>query len=151
MKKIIDCLLINNEVVPFSVWESENISHTPAVPLFLRTWAEIMEQGFTEPMFIFKNANRVVWVENEEKKVIAGICFDYLPARKTGFLVLSFTDPDYRGKGLNKICHDEVVTIVKKLGGKTITSNIHVDNTSMYQASLKSGMKPELYKMSKKI
>jgi hypothetical protein len=129
----------------------ESIANTPVVAIFLKIYAEIIEKGWSNPTMPFGNRNRVVWVERPGGAVVGGICFEYNALINTGWIVLSFTDPVERGKGINGICHASVERILKKLGATKISSLVHVDNESRLRSAKKVGMVPQFYRMSKNI
>jgi RimJ/RimL family protein N-acetyltransferase len=136
---------------PIEIWHSSSIQHTPCVSLFLRIYAELIDKEWTMPVVPFKPTNRVVWIQNLTGKVLAGIVYEYQSDFQNGYLVLSFTDPDHRGQGFNKICHDCYETDCKKLGAKILTSFVAVDNLSRIRSAEKVGMLPKFYKMQKNI
>lgn len=128
-----------------------SIANTPVVAIFLKIYAEIIEKGWSNPTIPFTNRNSVVWAERPDRTVVGGICFEYDALINTGWIVLSFTDPAERGKGINGICHASFERILKKLGANKISSLVHVDNESRLRSAKKVGMEPQFYRMQKKI
>ena len=68
-----------------------------------------------------------------------------------GWLVLSFTEPEFRGRGLNQICHQYYEEDCKKLGAVMLSSLVAVDNKSRIKSAAKVGMYPKFYRMHKDI
>jgi hypothetical protein len=136
---------------PIEIWHSTDLQHTPCIPLVLRVYAELIDQKWTPSVLIFKPTSRVIWVQNSDAKVMAGIVYEYQPEFQNGHLILSFTDPDHRGQGLNKICHLGYEADCKKLGAINLSSFVHVDNISRLRSAEKVGMLPKFYKMHKEI
>ena len=130
---------------------SESIANTPTLSLFLKVYAEIVEKGWSNPTIPFSNKNSVVWVERPDSSVAGGICFEYVPSTSLGWIVLSFTAPEERGKGINSILHPAFERIVKRMGATQIASLVHIDNTSRLRSSEKVGLVPQYYRMYKKL
>jgi hypothetical protein len=133
------------------LWHSDSIAFTPALAPFLKVYAEIIEKSFTLPVMAFKNSNRVVWAEDKDKVVVGGICYEYLAESKTGWLVLSFTDPMYRGRGINSLCHEIYEKDCIALGANNLSSVVDIDNESRIKSAAKVGMVPRFYRMYKKL
>jgi GNAT superfamily N-acetyltransferase len=134
-----------------SIHYSDSIANTPTVPLFLKVYAEIIEKGWSNPTFPFTNKNNVVWASRSDSSIAGGICFEYIPNTQLGWIILSFTAPDERGKGINSILHPVFERIVKKMGATQISSLIHIDNESRLRSSAKVGFEPKFYRMYKKL
>lgn len=130
------------------IYWQETLNYCPALPLFLKVYAELMEKDFTNNVITFNNKNRVVWVENDQG-VVGGICYEYLQDSKIGWIVLSFTDPNFRGQGINELCHYIMEEDIKRLGGKKISSLVHVDNISRQKSAKKVGLAPQYFRMNK--
>jgi hypothetical protein len=130
---------------------SESIANTPTVALFLKVYGEIVEKGWSNPTIPFTNKNSVVWVERPDASVAGGICFEYVPSTSLGWIVLSFTAPEERGKGINSILHPQFERIVKRMGATQIASLVHIDNESRLRSSTKVGLEPQYYRMYKKL
>lgn len=133
------------------LWHSESLAFTPALPLFLKVYAEIIEKELSLPVMAFKNNNRVVWAENKDKVVVGGICYEFIPESKTGWLVLSFTHPLHRGKGINELCHELYEKDCISLGANNLGSMVDVQNESRIRSAEKVGMFPKFYRMYKKL
>lgn len=130
---------------------SETVGSTNVLPLFLRVYAEIVEKGWSNPVISFSNTNRVVWAERPSGVVVGGIAFDYAPTTHLSWIVLSFTAPDERGKGINAICHATFEQVSKKLGARQVCSLVHVNNSSRLRSAEKIGLKPQFYRMQKEL
>jgi len=149
MKKIKDITDINGNTL--EVWSSPHISHTPCFALFLRTFAELVEKKLITPAIHFKNSNRVVWIQNSAGQVLGGIAYEIIQETQTGWLVLSFTDPEFRGQGINKLCHEFYESDCKASGAVQLGSIIHIENKSRIKSAEKVGMIPQYYRAIKKI
>lgn len=130
------------------LYQSNTLSLCPALSLFLKVYAEILDQGFANPNVAWRNKSSMVWAEISGK-VVGGICYEYEPETRMGWIVLSFTHPDYRGRGINGILHEFFEAEIKKLGGVRIASLIHVDNTSRIRSAEKVGLLPQFYRTLK--
>jgi RimJ/RimL family protein N-acetyltransferase len=149
MKKLYDTVDKLGETV--EIWYETTIVRSPVVPLFLRVYAEIVEKGFAISTFMFSNDDQIVWAQRPNGKVIGGISFEYQADKRCGFLVLSFTDPTERGKGINELCHTAYERQSKEQGAVCLQSMVHVDNLSRIKSAAKVGMTPRYLRMYKKI
>ena len=131
------------------LWWSDQIANTPTVPLFLTVYAEIVAKGLAQPTFTFENDNRVTWVQDIDGRVMGGICYKYVPDQQLGWLILSFTDPEFRGRGINELCHKVYEGDCKKLGAKQLGSLVALDNEARLKSAAKVGMTPMFYRMHK--
>lgn len=136
---------------PIELWHAERIAGSPALPLFLKVYAEIVEKGFALPMFMFSNDDCVVWAQRSNGRVVGGISYEYQKDKRCGFLVLSFTDPAERGKGINELCHWVYEKQSKAQGAVCLQSMVHVDNTARIKSAAKVGMVPKYLRMYKQI
>lgn len=130
------------------IHQSNSLSLCPALSLFLKVYAEILDQGFANPNVAWRNKSSMVWAEINGK-VVGGICYEYEPETRMGWIVLSFTHPDYRGRGINGLLHEFFEAEIKKLGGARIASLIHVDNVSRIKSAEKVGLLPQFYRTLK--
>lgn len=130
------------------VYQADTLSLCPALSLFLKVYAETLDQGFANPNVAWRNKSSIVWAQLGNR-VVGGICYEYEPETRMGWIVLSFTDPEYRGCGINGIVQAFFEAQVKKLGGARIASLIHVDNASRIRAAEKAGLLPQFYRTLK--
>lgn len=133
------------------IFASMTLANTPCVALFFKVYSEILENGWANPTVPFNNDSRVIWLERPNGKIVGGVCYEYTKHNQMSWIVLTFTDPDERGKGINTICQKELEKISKKLGAVQICSLIHVDNRAAMASAEKVGRKPQFYRMLKRI
>lgn len=131
-----------------TIYWQDNLVNCPALSSFLRVYAELIDKEFTNPFISWNNKNRIVWAENSER-VVGGICYEFLQDSKIGWIILSFTDPDFRGRGINGLCHSIMEEDIKNLGGSRISSLVHIDNVSRQRSAEKVGLKPQFLRMNK--
>lgn len=131
-----------------NIYHMEQLGYCPAMPLFLKVYAEIIEKGWANPFVAWTNKNRMIWAQNGDK-ILGGICYDYQHDLKMGWIILSFVDPEERGKGIYKKLHYEFENSVRELGGVRIGSYIHIDNQRRINSATKVGMSPLFYRMHK--
>lgn len=137
-----------------SIWDSDQIGGTRAFALFLSTYSEIIQKGFSTPYASWDQTNgnkiNIVYLFDDENDTVAGgIAFEYRPVHREGWIILSFTNPLYRGRRINQILHQCFEENIRARGGNKIGSHIHINNESRLRSALRAGMKPEYYKMSK--
>lgn len=137
-----------------TVWESESLGGTRAMGLFMSTYAELIDKGYATPHMSWMDGNKinVVYLYDEQQQQVAGgIAFDYRPVSREGWILLSFTAPEFRGRRINQIAHRYFENIIRRRGGYKIASHVHVNNQARLRASERVGLKPEFYRMSKRI
>jgi len=130
------------------IYQSNLLSLCPALSLFLKVYAETIDQGHANPMVSWRNKSSIVWAQLGTQ-VVGGICYEYEPEARMGWIVLSFTDPEYRGCGINGILHEFFEAEIKNLGGVRIASLIHIDNVSRIRSAEKVGLLPQFYRTLK--
>ena len=147
-----------------TIYRSEKISSDGSptlLPFILRGWAEILDNQyvystelsiqFSQESIPFTNNSRAIWVESADKKILGAICYDYKEQSKCGWIHMSFTDINERGKGINKICYKILESDCKKLGATYLSSFVSVRNKMRLDSSPAVGMIATHYKMYKKI
>jgi GNAT superfamily N-acetyltransferase len=128
---------------------SNNIGGTPIVPFFLKNYAKLMEDGFAHPFIMGTNKSKAVYaVANGE--IVGHIIFDIQEdAYKTTWIVFSCVDEQYRGRGLYKLMHKHLESVVKNMGSQKIASHVHLDNKTRQASCVAVGMLPVFYRMEK--
>jgi RimJ/RimL family protein N-acetyltransferase len=134
-----------------TIWQSDQLASSKAMVLFLRTYAELIEKDFATEYISWSEGNKfnVVYCTDESGKVLGGIAYEYRALIREGWIVLSFTNPDYRGGRINSIMHKYFERSIKERGGHKICSHVHLDNEPRLKAAERAGMKPQFYRMHK--
>lgn len=130
------------------IYWQDNLGMCPALSMFLKVYAETIDKGYSNPMVTWSNKNRVVWAQKGDE-IVGGICYEYAAEAQMGWIVLSFTDPDYRGRRINEMLHYVFEEDIKKLGGNRVCSLVHVDNVSRQKSAARVGLTPQFYRMNK--
>lgn len=139
---------------PLNIWLSHQLSGSVCMPLFLRTFAEAVEKGFGNGFVTWSESAKhkaVYCTDQNNSKILGGIAFEYRPAYREGWIVLSFTDPDSRGRRINQVMHKYFENVIKSMGGTSIASLISPDNLSRLKAAERVGFKPAYYRMHKSL
>lgn len=140
-----------NNGLSVSLYYAKSLVECNATALMLTTFAELLNNGHsTGPNLGFNNESQVIWAELDNKP-IGGICFTFIQKLLQSWINFSFTDPGYRGLGINKICHTELEKLMRTNGLKYIASHVHVDNLNRINSCKKVGMQATFYRMSKTI
>jgi GNAT superfamily N-acetyltransferase len=128
---------------------TDMISGSQAMSLFLKTYAEIMDTEFAAPIVVWADVNKshCVYATDVDGKVVGGIVFEYRHYARGGWITLSFTHPEHRGRRINQILHKYLEEFVRLRGGDHIASHVHVDNASRLKSSERVGLKPQYYRM----
>jgi GNAT superfamily N-acetyltransferase len=133
------------------LFHSTGIRECPAVPLMLRVYADLIDSGFNiRSSLSFTNTSSMIWAECDGK-VIGGICFEVWGESKTHWISLSFTDPEWRAQGINQHCHTKLEELTRDSGFMYVASLVNVNNKARIATCEKLGLKPEFYRMSKRI
>jgi len=140
----------DSENKPYDVYFSDRLHNCPALSILLRTYSEILDKGWATENLPFNNKNRVVWAQREDK-IIGGMCYEYFQDNNFAHILLSFVDPEDRGKRIVNGIHEIVQRDCKKLGATTIGSWVHVDNISVQKSVERRGYKPQFIRMIKPI
>jgi GNAT superfamily N-acetyltransferase len=148
-KKIADD--VDSQGKNIEVWHAEQLAGSRPFSLFLRTYAEICDSGYGTQYVSWADSNKcnVVYCINEAKEILGGIAFEYRQLMKEGWIILSFTSPAHRGKGINQIMHKYFEQIIKDRGGNRIASHVSVSNIPRIKAAQKVGFVPQYYRMNK--
>jgi GNAT superfamily N-acetyltransferase len=139
---------LDNQGNSINIWHQENLNMCRALSLFLKVYAETIDEGFSNSVPFHNDNSRMVWAELNGI-VVGGICYEYKQSLNMGWIVLSFTDPQYRGRGINKILHEYMENDIKKLGGYRVCSYVSINNEKRLKAAEKVGLKPQFYRMQK--
>jgi RimJ/RimL family protein N-acetyltransferase len=134
-----------------TVYQSDNIVSTSPFNLMFECYMEIVAQGWTTLGIPFRNSNSVIWIENDLRQVMGGICYEIIDDRKEGWINLNFTSSDFRGQGINAIAHEYFESICRSRGMRHIGCVVHKDNVNSIQSCKKVGFKSDFYRMIKDI
>lgn len=101
---------------------------------------------------IYSDEAEVVVVEYDTKVIASGYAKikkanDYLDHEFYCYLGFMFTQPDYRGKGVNKLIVDELVKWSVSKGLQEIRLTVYDDNVAGLKAYQKVGFKKHLIEM----
>ena len=129
-------------------YKSESLFGSPALALALRCQADLIDKRMSFDTGI-DNTNRIVWAQ-VGSKAVGGMCYKFKEFA-CGHIVLSFTDPEYRGLGINRLCRKYFETDCLENYITHVTAEIHINNYIAYNNSEKGGMKPVFTKMMKQL
>lgn len=146
---LIDTVIKNEKQL--KIFLSYGLKGTPVLISILDCYSEILKKELATPGFPFKSSSSVIWIENDSKEVLSGICFDFLPDGKEAWINLSFTNPPYRGQQLNQLCHYYFEEECKKKGIEYVGSIVSVNNTARLNSAKKVGLEPLFYRTIKKL
>lgn len=136
------------------IWYDSDFQNSEATLLFMKTHVELMEKNWAPNSLAWCDLvkdSKIVYCKNSDNRVVGGIVFYYMKSRREGSILLSFTDPLWRRKGLNKILFSHTEKYMKNKGAKSISGNAHVGNTPRIKASRENGMELCYVKMIKEI
>ena len=129
-------------------FKSDSIFATPALPLALRANAELIEKNMALSATIH-DSNKIIWAQIGTVTV-GGLCYEFKKFN-IAYIVLSFTDPEYRGLGINLLCRQHFENECQNNDVKFIKTKVHVDNKASIDNNIKMGLKPVLITMMKNL
>lgn len=134
-----------------TIWFCDIIAQTPALSPFLRNYAELIDQGHATAYVAWGEVNKlhVVYATDSAKQFVGGIAFEYRHLSKEGWLTLSFTEKEFRGRRVNQVLHQYFEEIVRRRGGSRIASFVHKDNLSRLKSAQRVNFEPQYYRMTK--
>jgi len=136
---------------PIEVHWSAQLGGNECFPLVLEVYLELVKKGWAHPDMPLNNSQKIIYAKYTDGSIAGGIVYMYNEAQRHGWIFLSFTAPEHRGKGINGICHTFFENDVKRLGALSIASFVHIDNTPRLRSAAKVGLQPEFYRTYKKL
>lgn len=102
--------------------------------------------------YIIRNDVKLVVAEVDGKITSSGYALKkparhYLNHEYYGYLGFMYTEPDFRGKGINKTIVDELVNWCHGLGLKEVRLTVYDDNLPALKAYEKAGFKKHICEM----
>jgi hypothetical protein len=136
---------------PVTVWHSDNVGQNLEVAgMYLRATAFLMDKGWAmAPFNLVQNGHRVIWVESEEGVPMGGVIYEYHAHNKQGWIVLIFTDEQFRGRHVYSILQKHLEEVTIQNGGTSIASLAHKDNVARLKAGAREGMHPQFLRLYK--
>ena len=129
-------------------YKSESLFGSPALALALRCQAELIDNMMSFDTQI-ENTNRIIWAQLGAK-VVGGICYKFKEFA-CGQIVLSFTDPEFRGMGINLLCKKYFENDCINNHMTHILTTIHVHNYAAYNNNVKMGLTPMFTTLMKQL
>lgn len=136
---------------PVEVWWKLRLEGAPCVDIIFETFAELIRKGWCNQTVTIDNSHRVVYAKYPNGDVAGGIAYKWVENTNSIWITLSFTNPKYRGRGINGLCHQVMEGDAKVLGATSIESYVHVENASRLKSTEKVGLSAKFYRMFKPI
>ena len=136
---------------PVTVWNSDYVGQNLAVSaMYLRATAFLVDKGWAmAPFSLVANTHKVIWVESADGTPMGGVVYEYHPHNKQGWIVLIFTDEEFRGRRVYSILQRNLENVTIQSGGTSIASLAHKDNESRLKAGSREGMEPQFLRLYK--
>jgi ribosomal protein S18 acetylase RimI-like enzyme len=132
----------------YTVTFRNQLAHTPCLPLLYRSYAELIENGYSMPTVPWTNKEPCLYMQNSNNEVHGAMV--YSVELDTLWIIFSCIHSEHRGKGLHKQMWSELENYARNtLNCKRITSLVHVNNKAIINASAKVGMIPTWHRMLK--
>jgi len=134
------------------IWWRLRLEGSPCIPMILDGFSELMKKGWSNNTITIDNQHRLVFaVYPKSGEIAGGIAYKYMENSKSMWISLSFTDPKYRGRGINRLCQIALERDAQLLGATTVESYVHVDNQPRIRSTQKVGLEPKFYRMYKQL
>ena len=125
-----------------TVFHSRTLQGSPALPLAIEGWLQLLKRGFVNPRLFLLNTYSQVLYTCDEANIPRGILvydtelpgYDY-----TWEVILSYVDPLVRRLGTYRNLWETLKERAKQEDIIEIKSNVHVDNRVIQEVLGKSG------------
>jgi len=136
---------------PVTVWHSDHIGQNLAVSaMYLRATQYLVDKGWAmAPFNLVNNNHKVIWVETADGIPMGGVIYEFHAHNKQGWIVLIFTDEQFRGRRVYSILQKYLEEVTIQNGGTSIASLAHKDNASRLKAGAREGMHPQFLRLYK--
>lgn len=136
---------------PVSLWHGDRIGQETGVcAAYMRATAYLLDRGMgMAPFSLVTNNHSVIWAEDENKKVMGGVIYEYHPHNRQGYIVLIFVEEEFKGRRIYSLLQQGLEDEVVRLGATSIASMAHVDNEARLKAGEREGMFPQYVRLYK--
>jgi len=133
------------------IYQSNTLPQSPATAFLLKNFSELMINKFVPSYGIpFNNDNSILWSE-ANGEVAGGLCYSIDKMVNRCWIEFSFTEHQFRKKGMYKVLHTQLENICKSKNINTIANYVHVDNQARLKSCESVGMKPHFIRMVQKL
>ena len=129
----------------------EPLEGSRALPAFMREYANLIERGWARPYTAHNDKHKIVYACNDSGTVMGGIVYGLNQVTKVGWIVFSFTVPEFQKQGVYTALHSALEQKLRDAGMTDLASHVHVDNAVRQASCKKVGMEPEFYRMNKRL
>lgn len=114
----------------------ESLPHSAAFSLFLRAYAELLDNDQTPTGTPWDYNTQVVYFEDvDAHKIVSLLAFHINRQASQLWLLFNYTVPEHRRTGLYKQLHAHVETRARALGLRSLAGNIHASNVPSLEAA----------------
>ena len=139
-----------NDLVKITI-HTDALEGSPALPSFLRAYAELIDLGWARPYTAHNEKHKVCYAKDSLNRVMGGVVYGMNTVTKVGWIVFSYTVPEFRRQGVYTRLHSEVELIMTRGGMTDLASHVHVDNEAQLKSCERLGKTPEFYRMNKRL
>jgi len=137
---------------PVEVWHSDYIGQQLEVSaMYLRATTYLLDRGWgMAPFGLVSNQHKVIWVQRKsDSKPMGGVIYEYHPHNKQGYIILIFTDEEFKGRRVYSILQRNLEDVTIANGGTSVASLAHKDNAPRLKAGEREGMTPQFLRLYK--
>jgi len=122
-----------------NVFISEKNHQPKVLSMIFKSYEKLVLEKKVPSNFFWKRISNsfIVWAEDLKGSVVSGIIFEINSDWQAGLILLTFTDPNFENRGLNKICFKHYVEKSKKEGAIRTLGLAFIGNTDVIKTDLK--------------
>lgn len=131
---------------------STQIAYTPAISPFMRHHAELMDKGWSLPIFLATNRTQVIYAEINGQ-VVGEIAFEIKDDAHIKLIQIyaGAVEQPFRGRGIYKFLHTHLEALGKAAGCKKMRSDVHSQNKKMMDTLTALGKRITFHRTEKDI
>lgn len=132
----------------------DSIGHSLAFPLFLRGWAELVDNGWVPGGINFGNDTQVLYVQDLEcpdAPVVGFLTYTIQRNASTAWVLFYYTVEAYRRRGVLSMLHADIEDRARRMGLRHLAANIHQGNAPSLAAASSLGYSAEFTRVHRNL
>lgn len=128
----------------YVVHREEKISGSHLMPVLVQAWHELLEHDMApHEILLYWEQNAVYVVCEDNKRVVAIVSYYVQEHCRSLYMVLGWTNPQYRGIGMFRILFKEIQAIAREKDCRTIEFGTNIKNKGMRKIAEHMGFQAE--------
>jgi GNAT superfamily N-acetyltransferase len=138
----------NNKI---NILYNKKLEHSPAYILFLKTHADLIDEGLRYPVTTWKEKNNEILYCTIDDKPVGFINYLHFKDYQLVILDMCFVIPEYRNQGIFKIMFRHLEKILKDRGVDVLRIDLPVNNEYLEKIFKELGFSLLFYSLHKKV